>query len=82
VPVAPRETIEALRAEVDEVVCLAMPEPFYAIGLHYRNFQQVEDERVEQLLRELRSERGAAGPTLRKRTPSSERRAKTADGDQ
>jgi len=46
VPVAPRETIEALRGEVDEVVCLAQPEPFYAIGLHYADFHQLEDAEV------------------------------------
>ena len=46
VPVAPRETIEALRELVDRVVCLAQPEPFYAIGLHYGDFHQFEDEEV------------------------------------
>ncbi len=46
VPVAPRETIAELRREVDRIVCLAEPEPFYAIGLHYGDFHQVEDEEV------------------------------------
>jgi putative phosphoribosyl transferase len=50
VPVAPRETVEALAAEVDEVVCLETPEPFYAIGLHYRDFHQLEDAEVVRLL--------------------------------
>ena len=50
VPVAPAETIAALRNEVDEVVCLAIPEPFYAIGLHYRDFHQLGDKEVISLL--------------------------------
>jgi putative phosphoribosyl transferase len=57
VPVAPRETVEALRGKVDEVVCLEMPETFHAIGLHYRNFRQVPDEEVVRLLRAVDSGR-------------------------
>ena len=52
VPVAPYDTIERLRAEVDEIVCLESPEPFYAIGLHYHDFGQVSDEEVAELLAE------------------------------
>jgi len=46
VPVAPPDTIEALRREVDRIVCLAQPEPFYAVGSHYDDFHQVEDDEV------------------------------------
>lgn len=46
VPVAPRETIDALRAQVDRIVVLSQPEPFYAIGPYYRDFHQVEDAEV------------------------------------
>jgi putative phosphoribosyl transferase len=46
VPVAPSDTVAALRAEVDELVCLAEPFPFHAIGLHYRDFHQVGDDEV------------------------------------
>ena len=46
VPVAPRETIDALRPDVDQIVCLAEPDPFYAVGAHYRDFHQVSDEEV------------------------------------
>jgi len=52
VPVAPADTVEMLRAEVDEVVCLETPEPFYAIGMHYEDFHQVPDEEVIQLMNE------------------------------
>lgn len=50
VPLAPAETVEALRGEVDEVVCLAMPEPFGAIGYFYDDFRQTDDEEVRDLL--------------------------------
>lgn len=46
VPVAPPETIDALAADVDHVVCLEQPSPFYAIGLYYVDFHQVSDEEV------------------------------------
>jgi putative phosphoribosyl transferase len=51
VPIAPRETCEALRSEVDEVVCARTPEPFNAVGLWYRDFAPVSDEQVGELLR-------------------------------
>lgn len=50
VPVAPADTIARLREEVDEVICLATPAHFQAIGLHYRDFHQVSDDQVIALL--------------------------------
>lgn len=50
VPVAPPETLEALRAEVDALVCLETPEPFGAIGAFYRDFHQLSDDDVVDLL--------------------------------
>lgn len=50
VPVGPHEEIEMLRAEVDELICLAMPEPFVGVGCHYGNFEQTSDEQVVDLL--------------------------------
>jgi putative phosphoribosyl transferase len=46
VPVAPHDTLMALRHEVDRIVCLKEPSPFRAIGLHYVDFHQVSDEEV------------------------------------
>ena len=46
VPVAPRDALEALRALVDDIVCLEMPDFFYAVGAHYREFGQVSDDEV------------------------------------
>lgn len=50
VPTAPRETCEALRRDVDEVVCAMTPDPFTAVGLWYRNFEPVSDDQVRELL--------------------------------
>ncbi len=50
VPVAPADTIALLREEADEVICLAEPEPFQAIGLWYIDFSQVSDEEVREML--------------------------------
>lgn len=50
VPVAPPETLDRLRAEVDEIVCLSTPEPFGAISMFYERFPQVGDDEVIELL--------------------------------
>ena len=50
VPVAPAETLAELQDEADDIVCLATPEPFYAIGAHYADFRQVPDDEVVTLL--------------------------------
>jgi putative phosphoribosyl transferase len=49
-PVAPLATCDRLRAEVDELVCLETPEPFYGVGQFYDDFSQVSDEEVTALL--------------------------------
>jgi len=46
VPVAPHDTLMALQDDVDRVVCLAEPFPFHAVGVHYVDFHQVEDDEV------------------------------------
>lgn len=50
VPVAPPDAIETLRPLCDEIVVLAQPDPFYAVGRYYRDFGQVEDIEVIRLL--------------------------------
>ena len=50
VPLAPKETLADLEEDVDEIVCLIMPEPFYAISPHYQNFNQVPDSEVVEIL--------------------------------
>jgi putative phosphoribosyl transferase len=49
-PVAPAETVEMLRAECDDMVCLATPEDFKAVGIYYEDFHQVDDKEVQELL--------------------------------
>jgi putative phosphoribosyl transferase len=50
VPVAPPQAVERLRDLVDDLVCLRQPADFYAVGAHYRDFKQVEDDEVVALL--------------------------------
>lgn len=60
VPVGAPETCRSLRAEADAVVCPAMPQPFRAVGLWYRDFPQSTDDEVRLLLDEARREHAAA----------------------
>lgn len=50
VPVGPPSTITWLATQVDEMVCLLMPEPFFAVGTWYRDFGETTDEQVRQFL--------------------------------
>jgi putative phosphoribosyl transferase len=50
VPVGVSEACAALRATVDEVVCVATPEPFRAVGVWYQVFDQTTDAEVRDLL--------------------------------
>jgi putative phosphoribosyl transferase len=50
VPVAADQTCNEFRDDVDEVVCAFTPEPFYAVGRWYENFEQTSDEEVRTLL--------------------------------
>lgn len=60
VPIAPPETCDELRDEVDEVVCAATPEPFYAVGLWYEDFSQTTDQEVRSLLEQAGRERSVS----------------------
>jgi putative phosphoribosyl transferase len=55
-PVAAAETCDALRREVDEVVCAATPRPFHAVGAWYDDFSQTSDREVRELLTAARHE--------------------------
>jgi putative phosphoribosyl transferase len=59
-PVAPQITFNRLKSEVDEVVCVEVPETFFAIGQFYEDFSQVSDREVIELLRK------AHQPAMRK----------------
>jgi putative phosphoribosyl transferase len=71
VPVAPLEAVNALRADIDEIVCLSVPEPFFAIGMHYVDFHQMSDAEVVELLAEA-GKRPCQAPPAR---PPAESRA-------
>jgi putative phosphoribosyl transferase len=73
VPVAPAETLTSL-TEPDEVVCLATPPKFTAVGYHYRDFSPTEDEEVVLLL-------DAAAKRLQDDPPHSRNAAAAGDDD-
>lgn len=58
VPVAAASTCDQLRSEseVDHVVCLETPDRFQAVGEWYREFPQVSDEEVRDLLQRSQGE--------------------------
>lgn len=49
-PVGSAEAARMLQHEADGVLCLALPEPFHAVGLWYQDFRQTTDAEVHQLL--------------------------------
>jgi predicted phosphoribosyltransferase len=61
VPVAAPSTCEELRREVDEIVCVATPEPFMAVGRFYDDFSQTTDDEVRSLLAAAREPAQAGG---------------------
>lgn len=52
VPVAPPQTVEALRHEADAVIVLEMPRDFGAVGEFYEEFKPVTDEQVMDIMRD------------------------------
>ncbi len=63
VPVAAESTCRTFRGDVDRIVCMETPEPFYAIGLWYEDFAPTTDEEVRSLLAQAVRKTGIA--TLR-----------------
>ena len=53
VPVATPDSLRQVRPYADELVCLAAPEDFQAVGQFYRDFRQVDDDEVVALLGKL-----------------------------
>ncbi len=49
-PVAHPDAVRAVEAEADEVVCLAAPESFQAVGQYYDDFSEVDDDAVLDVL--------------------------------
>ncbi len=62
VPVAPPGWTDRLGDAADEYVCLATPEPFYAIGQFYEDFSQTPDHEVVALIERAAEARAAGAP--------------------
>lgn len=60
VPVGAPSSCAQLLQVVDRLICLAQPEPFYGVGLWYREFAQTSDEEVRRLLEQNRSRQAAS----------------------
>ena len=59
-PVAAEESLDTVRSEANEVVCPYILSPFFAVGVWYGSFDQVDDAKVARLLGENRT--CTAGP--------------------
>lgn len=64
-PVASGESCSSLRKLANDILCLTTPADFWAVGMFYRDFSQVTDEEVRDLLNRSRAElkRGPNAPT-------------------
>lgn len=58
IPVASRDAYRVFEAEIGRCVCLATPQPFYAVAQWYESFPQVSDKEVQALLSAARSRQG------------------------
>jgi len=65
VPVASKQACDLVRRNVDDLICLAVPETFIAVGEWYRDFDQVNDIEVRRLLAESRSRQRAMSMAVR-----------------
>ncbi len=50
-PVGPQDAIERLSGSADEMICLRVPESFYAVGQFYREFKQVNEKEIIGILK-------------------------------
>jgi predicted phosphoribosyltransferase len=50
VPVASVDAVAAVRREADDCISVSTPDPFYAVGLWYLDFNQTTDDEVRALL--------------------------------
>ncbi len=81
VPVAPKDSLEALRSLVDEVVVVETPAWFSGIGEFYDDFSQTSNEEVVALLEGAASvagasEAGVGRRSIRPHPPASHRAAR------
>jgi putative phosphoribosyl transferase len=59
VPIGAPETCAEFQSVADEAICARTPEPFYSVGLWYRDFRQTSDEEVRALLDKMAGQQRA-----------------------
>jgi predicted phosphoribosyltransferase len=62
IPVGPQDSIGRIADQVDELVVLEMPDPFWAVGQAYERFDQLTDAFVTQMLEEAAERCGVGLP--------------------
>ncbi|MGB9637637.1 MAG: phosphoribosyltransferase [Microgenomates group bacterium] len=50
VPVIAKDSLEEIKTKVDKVIFLEAPEMFFSVGQFYKNFDQLSDEKVREIL--------------------------------
>jgi len=63
VPISARDTFNKFKAEVDDIVAVALPDDFSSVGQWYQNFSQTTDDEVAELLERARCAAPAAAQT-------------------
>lgn len=63
IPVAAHDTLAEIEQDCDAVICLECPADFRAVGFHYRDFEQVSDATVTEILDRHAHKRPAGSPT-------------------
>ncbi len=54
-PVAPPNCVSRLWQAADRVVCLSTPTPFFAVGVFFREWEQVSDDQISQIFHSYRT---------------------------
>lgn len=58
VPVSPPDTYMEIKEQVDEIVCIDTPQPFYGVGMWYDDFSQTTDEEVKEYMNQANNLKG------------------------
>lgn len=63
VPIAPRDVVDRMQPQVDELVVNTIPEPFIAVGHAYADFTQIDNAQVLASLRRAHHAMEKPAPT-------------------
>ncbi len=59
-PVASQDVCDGIREKPDDLcICAMIPEPFFGVGMWYRNFDQTTDDEVLELLKRAENAKSA-----------------------